>query len=743
MLERLGTAGQRRPKTVLLATLLLVIIAAALSSKVASRLSNGGLGNPAAASARAANVLQDRFRQGDANLVLLVEDPRGVDNPAAVQTGTRLTQRLAAEPGVVDVISYWTAGHAPEMRSRTGNRAVIFGHVAGDPDQVDRRIATLEPAYHVTTGGARVTVGGIALALHEMNAQAKTDAVRGEMIVFPITLVVLFLVFGSLLAALLPLIVAVVTIMLTLFLMWALTQVTDVSFLVLNMATFLGLGLAIDYNLLFVSRFREEIDGGATPAEAVRATIRTAGRTVLFSALTVAAALSGLLVFPFFVMQSLAFSAIAASLLAAGSTLVVTPALLTLAGRRVANRSFRFGKKRERGIENGFWHRLAMVVMARPILVASLVIAFLLVLGLPFLRLNLRLPDEQTLPASSQSYQVANAVQTGFPVDQAAAIQVVAPDAGAARPDQIAAYAGRLSGLPHVAEVDAVTGRYVRGAQTSAASPLTSRYSAGGATYLVVVPTGDAYSAAAKNLVHQIRAAPAPFGVLVGGLPAEAVDTFASLGDALPLMALVTGLAMFLLLFLLTGSLVLPLIAIVLTTLSLTATFGALVWIFQDGRLMWLVGDFTVNGSIYWTIPLALFGLAFGLSMDYQVFLFARIAEEYRRTGDPTRAVAFGLERIGRIITAAALLISIVFLAFIPSKVSYMKAFGLGLPLAVLMDATLIRGALLPALMRLGGRYVWWAPRPLRALQARVNPADSSPSQVSPRPPATSAVSHN
>ncbi|WP_433173983.1 MMPL family transporter [Actinoallomurus sp. CA-150999] len=704
MLKRLAGMVLRRRRAVLVAALVLALIGGAAAATLFEKTKGGGFDDPGAESGRAATALRDVFGQGRPNLVLLVTAPGGVD--ARDAAGAALGRRLAAEPGVANVTSYWNSGHAPQLRGAKGDKALVLATISGDDTAVDKRVARLAERYAGARDGLEVKVGGYAMLQHEMNRQSQKDAATGEMIVFPVTLVALVFVFGSVVAALLPLAVAFVTMLLGMGLMWVLASVTDLSVLAVNAVTLLGLGLAIDYSLLIVNRYREELGRGRAPGEAIRTTMTSAGRTVVFSAVTVAVALGGLALFPLLAVRSLAYAGVTTALLAAAVSLTVLPALLAVFGARVGA-----GRGPVRADGEGFWHRLVSFVMRRPVPIATVVTAVLLLLGTPFLGIKLGFPDERVMPASSSARQVATAVRSEFGSAEQDALQVVVARPAGDR-TALASYAARLSRLPNVVRVDTVTGGYARGAQVSPGRP---GFAAGGSVYLSVVPgSGDA-----GRLVRDVRAVPAPFGVMVGGTAAVNVDATAALRERLPYAVGAVALVMVVLLFLLTGSLVLPLLALVLSALSLTATFGALVWIFQDGHLNGLLGGFTVTGDIAATIPVMLFALAFGLAMDYQVFLLSRIREEYERGGSATAAVAVGLERIGRIVTAAAVLISLVFLAFTASGITYMKAFGVGLPLAVLMDATLVRGALLPAAMRLGGRATWWAPGSLRRLHAR------------------------
>jgi len=723
MLDRLAGLILRKPKSVLVVVVLIALVGGAVSTTLTDRLTMGGYTDENSESHEATQVLEKTFKQGEPNLVLVVTDRRGVDDPAVAAAGAALTRRLQNERGVQSVASYWTAGKPPAMRSKAGDRALVLGTIAGDFDTMIDRAGELKSKYTGKVEGLDVHVGGSALMWKENTDTASADISRADAVVFPVLMVVLVLIFGSLVAAFLPLAVAFATMLMTLLALWAVTFFVDSSIFVINVATFLGLGLAVDYSLLIVSRYREELRRGLAMPDAIRVTMQTAGRTVLFSAVIVAAALSAVLVLPFTIFTSATASAVSTALLCALSSLIMVPALLVILGPRIDRlRLIRRTERPAAAAENGFWHRLAMFVMRRPIPVAVLVLAFLVLLGLPAKDINLRLPDEQVLPKSAEAAKTAQIMRTEFNTQEQQVIQVVALDVGdpVARGAQIADYARRLSALPDVARVDALTGSYVKGQQAAPPQPASIRFRAENATYLNVVPAVDGYSDKGADLVRSVRATSSPFpNVLVGGAPAVQVDTFDKLAERIPYALIILVVSMYVLLFLLTGSVLLPVIAMVLTILSLSATFGALVFVFQEGNLQGLFGDFIVTGAITWTVPIMLFALAFGLSMDYQVFMLSRFREEYDRLGDNTSAVATGLERTGRVVTYAAVCISLVFLAWITSGLSYTKALGLGLPLAVLVDATLVRGALLPAFMKLTGRANWWAPGVLRRVHAR------------------------
>ena len=761
MLERLAGSLLRRRVLVLVVAVAVVGLAGVLGAGVVSKLRSGGFEDPAASSTRAEDALRDTFHTGEPNLVLLVTADHGtVDQAGLANGGLELTRRLSAERDVSEVQSYWTTKAAP-LRSVDGRQALVLARIAGDDDASQKRAEQLATDFDRDQGGMRVQVGGQARVFGEVSDQVERDLARAEMIAVPITLVLLVVVFSSAVAGALPLAVGGFAIVGTLLVLRLLAGLTDVSVYALNLTTALGLGLAIDYSMFIVSRYREELRAGREPPDALVTTMRTAGRTVLFSAATVAVALVALLVFPLYFLRSFGYAGIAVVALAAVGALVVLPALLAVLGRRIDSLRLPFGRRRAArraaaraaagpgagaaGTGSGAWHRIAMAVMRRPVPIALGVVAVLLVLGAPFLGVRFGLPDDRVLPASASSRQVADAIRNDFTARDASALQVVATDAGApaTRAAEIDRYAASLSGLAGVARVDAMTGSYAGGhklqatggrattgaAARASAAQAADRFVAGGATWLRVVPTVEAYSSAGENLVERVRALPAPFGVEVGGPSAQLVDTKAAISDRLPMAVAVIAGATLLLLFLMTGSLVIPIKALILNLLSLSAVYGAMVFIFQDGHLSGLL-DFTSTGTIDTSMPVLLSCIAFGLSMDYEVFLLSRIKEEYDRSGDTISSVATGLERSGRIVTTLAALLAIVFIAFATSQVTFLKLFGIGSALAIVVDATLIRALLVPAFMRLAGRANWWAPRPLRLLHDRIGLREDVPRRV-------------
>ncbi|WP_405629358.1 MMPL family transporter [Streptomyces sp. NBC_00016] len=708
-----------RPRLSLLAALVLTVLAVLAGSGVAERLGSGGWEDPGAQSTYATKALEREFPGSQPNLLLLVDAGRAsVDDPAVVAEANRLTASLAAEKGIVGVGSYWQAdaGAASALRAQDGHEALIAARITGDEKAMGETLDRIAPALRGTHGPVEVKIGGGVAVRHEMQTIIQEDLTRAEMIALPITLVLLVMVFGSAIAALLPLGIGIVAILGTNAVLSGLTRFTDVSIFAMNLTTALGLGLAIDYALFIVRRFREELAAGADPSTAIGTTLRTAGRTVLFSALTVAVSLAAMLLFPQYFLRSFAYAGMAVVLLAAAAALILLPAALILLGDRVNSldlrRLFRRGRPAPApGDEGGrAWARTASLVMRRAPFFALATTAVLVLLGLPFLGVKFGTADDRQLPSSAESHVVQQHIRDGFPGSPGGGLEVLAE--GRATQAQYAAYKERVAALPEVARVD---------------GPLVN----GDSAYFTVLPKGEAVDDAAQDLVGELRATSAPFDTAVTGTAAVLVDSKHAIGAQLPWAVAFIAIVTLLLVFLLTGSVLIPLQAVLLNALSLTAMFGAVVWVFQDGHLSGLLG-FTSPGSIETTLPVLMFCVAFGLSMDYGVFLLSRIKEEYDRTGDHEGAVALGLRRTGGLITAAAVILAVVMVAIGTSRVTNTKMLGLGIALAVLMDAMVVRSLLVPAIMRLTGRATWWAPAPLRRFHQRFGLSEGEPARQAP-----------
>ncbi len=721
--DRLGAFTVRRRRSILVLALLFVVVAGAIGGGVIGRLSSGGFDDPGSSSATAARQLADRFDAGPADVVLIAASRSGtsVDSPEVAADGRALAERLAAEPGVAEVTSYWAAPN-PAMRSTDSTMALVTARLDSSGDEAQERAGELAAAYAGPTadGAFDVHVSGSPVVFSEVGATIEKDLARAESIAIPITMLLMLLVFGTLVASGLPAVIGAVAVLGSFLALFITTQVTDVSIFAINLVTALGIGLGIDYALFIVTRFREELAGGAEPHDAVIGAVRTAGRTVVFSGITVAISLSALLVFPQFFLRSFAYAGIATVAFAVIAAVVVLPALLAVLGHRV-NR-FRVLRASTEVSDHGFWHNLATAVMKRPwpVLVAG--VTLLAVLGLPFFHVSFGQTDDRVLPSTAQAARAGEILRTQFDARESDPLSVVATGSTAAAA-VVGTYAAALSEVTGVARVDSVAGSYADGTQVSAASPAGARFSAptGEGTWLSVISEVEPYSAQGKQVVSDLRAIPSPLGpTYVGGSAAVFTDSQTAMGDRLPWAIGIIALSTFILLFLFTGSVVIPVKALLLNLLSLSATFGAMVWIFQQGHLSGLLGDFTVTGDLDTAMPILMFCIAFGLSMDYEIFLLSRIKEEYDRTGDNTAAVALGLQRTGRLVTSAAALMAIVFIAFAMSGVTIIKMLGVGVALAVLVDATIVRGLLVPAFMRIAGDLNWWAPAPLTRLHARI-----------------------
>ncbi|WP_369035868.1 MMPL family transporter [Streptomyces adonidis] len=723
---RWGRAIAARPRLLLLVVLALTACAAVLGGGVADRLSSGGSQIPGAESTYATRVLEQRWPASQPNLLLMVSARAatgGVDNPQVITEARDLARRLGAEQAVGGVVSYWD-GQEPALRARDGGEALITARIAGDEDAVDAVLERVRPSYEGRRGPVDVRFGGPAAVRNASQEVIAEDLVRAEMIALPVTLVLLVFVFGSAVAALLPLLVGIMAILGTNAVLRVLTEFTDVSVYAQNLTTALGLGLAIDYALFIVRRYREELAAGADPRAAVATTLRTAGRTVLFSALTVAVSLASMFVFEQYFLRSFAYAGIAVVLIAAAASLIALPALLVVLGRRVdaldVHRLLpRRGTSKPKREPGAGWAALARLVMRRAPIFAVGTAVVLIALGLPFKDVRFGTADDRQLPSSTPAHLVQQQIREEFPGSPGGVLAVLAQGPGVDGAS-LADFSRSVSQLPDVVRVSGPAGLYASGERVRAATPVeAAQTGSDGSAYVTVLPKGEATSASSLELVTDIRSIPVPFQASVTGAAAVLADTQHGTAERLPWALGVIAVTTLLLVFLLTGSLLLPLQAVVVNALSLTAMFGAVVWVFQEGHLSGLLG-FTPTGDIETALPVLMFCVAFGLSMDYGVFLVSRIQEEYERGGDHRAAVEFGIRRTGGLITAAAVILGFVMVAIGTSRVTNIKMLGLGVGLAVLMDAMVVRGLLVPAVLRLTGRATWWAPGPLRRLHRRI-----------------------
>ncbi|MFI7321210.1 MMPL family transporter [Streptomyces venezuelae] len=742
MFERIAELAIRRSRLVLIVAAVLVALMGALGAGAFGKLLGGGFDDPASQSSRARNVIDEKLG-GETNLVLLVRAADGrIDAPAARRDGEALVAALKKEPDLDNVVSYWDTT-SPDLRSKDGREALVLARVKGhDMEQQENAKGVIDEYAGTYEDTLTVKAGGSAGVSHEMGPQTEKDLVLAETIAVPLVLLLLLVVFGTVVSALLPLAIALIAIVGVFAQLYVVGSVTDVSIFAINLTTALGLGLGVDYALLMISRFREQLAAGASVEDAVRRTMSTAGRTVAFSAATVAAALAALMVFPQYFLRSFGYSGVGVVVIAALASLFVMPALLNVLGHRVNKGRMPWAKRARTGTpapvpgagpRTSVWGRLARTAMRRPALTALPVLAVLLLAASPLLGITFGTADERVLPEDAKSREVSVSLRENFNGNDAAALHVVID--GDVNRAPLASYAARLSGLDGVARVETSTGTYADGrtGRTGPGNPALGRPTA---QQLDVVSTLTPKSDAAKDLVAKVRAAAPPAGThpLVGGGDAELVDSNDSIAGRLPLAVGLIVVTTFLLLFLFTGSVVQPLRALVLNAVSLGATIGVMTWIFQDGNLSGVLG-FTAQ-PMETSMTVLMFCVAFGLSMDYEVFVTSRIKELHDLGEDNEAAVTGGLGHTGGIVSAAAALIAVSFFAFGTAEISFMQLFGLGSGLAILIDAIAVRGILVPAAMRLLGRSAWYAPGPLRRFHARFGLSEDGPVPAEPQVPA-------
>jgi len=710
---RFGAAIVRFRWPVLIGYLVAMVAFGVLGVQVFGAMKSEGFNDPASESSRVASMLAEDFGTREPAAILAIQTPVDVDVDAAA--ATTLLKQVGATPGVSEVVSYWSTGGATAFKgtdSRTG-QALVFAVDGADLAELGSRITS---EFAGEQGDLVVYAFGGKIVGNAFNDTITADLARAESIAVPVTALLLLFVFGSVVAAGLPFLVAGGTILGSFLVLFLVSRATEVSVFALNLVTGLGLALGIDYALLIINRFREELARGKSVPDAVAATVGSAGRTVFVSGITVAVALASLLIFPQYFLRSFAYAGIAVSLLAILGALTAIPALLAILGPRVNKLKVRRGDLAPK--EDGGWARLARFVMRRPWPVLIGTIALLLVIAAPALNAVFGQVDERALPPSHPVAQAGELLREQFPGNEGSPYQIVLLQPQAA--DAVQSYAKQLSLIPQVERVTTAQDIVVDG-EVIAPNPDPSTWDAAGATRIEAVSSVRPIDPAGEALVAQLRGLAAPAQEqLVGGLAAQWADATSGILDRVWIVALWLAITTMVILFLFTGSLLIPAKAFLLNILSLGATLGALVWVFQGGHLRWLTGDYTVTGTVDVSTLALIAVIAFALSMDYEVFMLARIKEEHDAGASTADAVAFGLQRTGRIVTAAALLIAIVFASFLTSSATNIKQLGFGVTVAILLDATIVRALLVPAFMRIAGQANWWAPAPLRRLHARL-----------------------
>jgi putative drug exporter of the RND superfamily len=732
VLEGIARLAIRAPERVIATALFVMVSAAVFGIPVANSLSPAGFQDPNSQSADAARLLAEKFGQGDQQMLITVTSNDGTQSRAARRAGTDIVRELQNWPHVAQVTSPWTAppSMSGSLMSEDGKTGVIVAGITGSENSAHTNAKMVSDDVVHDRDGVTVRAGGDAMTLTEIKLQSERDLKVMEAIAIPLSFLVLVWVFGGLVAAALPVAVGLFAIFGSMAVLRAISFATDVSIFALNLCVAMGLALAIDYTLLILSRFRDELADGAGRDEALVRAMATAGRTVLFSAMTVALSMSALVLFPMYFLKSFAYTGIAVVAFAATAALVVTPAATALLGERLdsldlhrlVRRLLRRPEPVQRPVEQKFWYRVAKFAMRHAIPIGLAIVALLVVLALPFFGVKWGVPDDRVLPTSSSARQVGDQLRTGFADDLATNVTVVIPDTVGVTPAELGRYASQLSRVPDVSSVSAPAGTFVGGTLVGPPSAATAMKE--NSAFLTVASGAPLFSPASQTQLDRLHAVPDPVGqpVLMTGIAQKNRDTANAVTSRLRRVLTVIAVITFVLLLLLTGSVVLPLKALALNVLSLTAAFGAMVWIFQNGHLGGL--GTTATGTLVVNIPVLLFCIAFGLSMDYEVFLVSRIREYWlasnQTPADNDESVALGVAHTARVITAAALIMSISFAALIAAHVSFMRMFGLGLTLAVLADATLVRMLLVPAFMHVMGRLNWWGVRALSSNATRI-----------------------
>ena len=693
MFDKLGSVIVAKSKLIFVIYLIAVVLAGGIGSAVFGKLDSGGYSDPNSDSAKAFTYLTDAFKVKDPAVVLVVETKDGITNPSAIASATKLENQIKTEPGVDSTLSYWSAGGAPALKSTDGKSAYLF--IYSDDvvwDNVQSLGKEIQAKYDGKFEDLTVYASGTGVFAHAINTKISEDLKLSESISIPLTFILLVFVFGGLVASAMPLLVGVSAILGSFLVIYLLTLVTGVSIFALNLITGLGLGLGIDYALLIVNRFREELHAGRSVDESIKRTVNTAGKTVFYSGLTIVITLAALVLFPQMFLKSFGYAGVTVVVMAVLGALIALPALMAILGKRIDKLVVR--KSSITPKEDGRWAQTARFVMRRPVAVVMLSLIILTVFAAPIKDIVFSQVDSRVLPASNPAAFASKIISDRFPGQEGNPIEIIVPN-GATMGTQINQYTTEIAKVPGIVRIgdSQVSGNDVRVTAIHSMGPRTP---------------------AAEVLIKEVRKIRAPEGTLIGGVAADYADTQIGIANTMPWALLWIAIGVLVLLFAFTGSIILPIKAIILNILSLGATLGVITWIFVDGHLKWLVGDFTVTGSVDTGSIILVAVVAFGLSMDYEVFLLSRIKEEHDAGRSNVESVATGLQRSARIITAAAGLLAIVFASFMLSGVTSIKMLGFGVAFAILLDASLVRALLVPALMRLFGERNWWAPKAMK-----------------------------
>ena len=693
MFAKLGSVIVAKKKLIFGVYLIAIIFAGTIGSGVFGKLESGGYSDPKSDSMKVFDYLTDVFKVKDPAVVLVVETKDGITNPKVIASATKLESEIKSEPGVESTLSYWSAGGAPSLKSTDGKSAFLFIYSQSvDWDKVQSLGKQVQAKYDGNYEDLKIYASGTGVFAEAINSKISKDLALAESISIPLTFILLAFVFGALVASAMPLLVGVSAILGSLLILYLLSLFTGVSVFALNLITGLGLGLGIDYSLLIVNRFREELHRGRSVEESIKRTVETAGKTVFYSGLTIVITLAALMLFPQMFLKSFGYAGVTVVIMAVLGSLIALPALLAILGHRVDKGVVRRSSLTPK--EDGRWAQTARFVMRRPVAVVVLSLMLLTVLAAPIKNIVFSQVDSRVLPASNPAAFASNIISERFPGQEGNPIEIIVPK-GAFMGTQINQYTTEIAKVPGIVRIgdSQVSGDDVRVTAVHSMGPRTPE---------------------AEALINEVRKIRAPEGTLIGGVAADYADTQIGIAKTMPWALLWIAIGVLVLLFAFTGSIILPIKAVILNILSLAAAMGAITWIFVDGHLKWLVGDFTTTGAVDTGSIILVAVVAFGLSMDYEVFLLSRIKEEHDAGKSNIESVATGLQRSARIITAAAGLLAIVFSSFMLSGVTSIKMLGFGVAFAIVLDATLVRALLVPALMRLFGERNWWAPTAMK-----------------------------
>lgn len=695
MFERLGRVIVQQQRKILSILILVFISAGAIGTLAFERLDSGGYSNPNSESVEAHKFLQKNFKVEDPAIVLVVDsNSKGIDDPIIVADVAKLISKIKQIKDVGKTFSYWDLA-SPALKSIDGNSAYILVYATKSDLELFTKIGEeFTKTFGKKFRSLNLYATGAGPATYAINTQVSKDLAKSEAIAIPLTFLLLLFIFGGLIASATPLIVGISAILGAFFITYLISLATDVSIFAINLITGLGLGLGVDYSLLIVNRFREELHRGSSVNEAVIKTVSTAGRTVFFSGLTIMVTLGSMSLFPLYFLKSIGYAGVTVVAMAVVGALILLPAMLTIVGHRI--NKFTVRKNAIEPKEDGGWATTSRFVMRRPILILLITVFGLAILVSPIKDIAFGQIAIEGLPKDHPGAVAARVVGERFAGRETVPVEfIIKNGAKLVGSTELTNYQAAVSSTAGIVKISKPT-----------VSGVLLRFSA--------IHSMRPFSLEAEALIDKLRKISAPDGTLIGGAAASYTDTQQGIADALPWALLWIFISVFVLLFIFTGSILLPIKAIILNVLSLGATLGVITWIFIDGHLNALFGGFTVTGTLDTGTVILIAVTTFGLSMDYELFLLSRIKEEHESGKSNTDAVASGLQRSARIITAAAFVLAVVFGAFMLSGVTVIKMLGFGVAFAILIDATIVRGLLVPALMRLFGKANWWAPKALK-----------------------------